>query len=58
MRPTDAVAPAGAKGWLRVSMCQIASARRRAMSTWAAFAALFAEALAVALVALAIDRVL
>ena len=32
------VAPAGAKGWLRVSMCQIASARRRAMSTWATLA--------------------
>jgi hypothetical protein len=29
------VAPAGAKGWLRVSMCQIASASRRARSTWA-----------------------
>ena len=32
------VAPAGAKGWFRVSMCQIASARRRAMSTWATLA--------------------
>src|ERR687897_1648463 len=32
------VAPAGAKGWLRVSMCQIASASRRARSTWATLA--------------------
>ncbi len=32
---TGLVAPAGAKGWLRVSMCQIASASRRARSTWA-----------------------
>jgi hypothetical protein len=31
-------APAGAKGWSRVSMCQIASARRRARSTWATLA--------------------
>lgn len=30
---TGLVAPAGAKGWLRVSMCQIASASRRARST-------------------------
>src|ERR1700722_6469259 len=29
---------AGAKGWLRVSMCQIASESWRAMSTWATFA--------------------
>ncbi len=29
----DSRAPAGAKGWLRVSMCQIASARKRATST-------------------------
>jgi hypothetical protein len=28
-------APAGAKGWLVVSMCQIASVRRRARSIWA-----------------------
>jgi hypothetical protein len=27
------VAPAGANGWLRLSMCQIASASRRAKST-------------------------
>src|ERR671918_2788022 len=32
------VAPLGAKGWLRVSMCQIASARRRARSIWATLA--------------------
>src|SRR4029434_1887561 len=32
------VAPLGAKGWLRVSMCQIASASRRARSTWATLA--------------------
>src|ERR687896_2181766 len=32
------VAPLGAKGWSRVSMCQIASARRRARSTWATLA--------------------
>ena len=32
------VAPAGAKGWLRVSMCQIASAKRRARSTCATLA--------------------
>jgi hypothetical protein len=32
------VAPAGAKGWSRVSMCQIASASRRARSTWATLA--------------------
>jgi hypothetical protein len=31
------VAPAGAKGWLRVSMCQIASLSLRARSTWATF---------------------
>ena len=31
------VAPAGAKGWFRVSMCQIAWARRRAVSTFATF---------------------
>ncbi len=31
-------APAGANGWLRVSMCQIASASLRAMSTWATLA--------------------
>ena len=31
----DCAAPAGAKGWLVVSMCQIASASRRARSTWA-----------------------
>ena len=31
----DCAAPAGAKGWLVDSMCQIASARRRARSTWA-----------------------
>src|ERR671929_503756 len=31
-------APAGEKGWLRVSMCQIASARWRAMSIWATLA--------------------
>jgi hypothetical protein len=30
-----AVAPAGAKRWLWVSMCQIAWASRRARSTWA-----------------------
>jgi hypothetical protein len=30
-------APAGAKGWLVVSMCQMAFARRRAMSTRAIF---------------------
>src|SRR5262249_21975738 len=30
-----ALAPAGAKGCSRMSMCQMASARRRAMSTWA-----------------------
>ena len=32
------VAPLGAKGWLRVSMCQIASVRRRARSIWATLA--------------------
>jgi hypothetical protein len=32
------VAPAGAKGWPRVSMSQIASASRRARSTWATLA--------------------
>jgi hypothetical protein len=32
------VVPLGAKGWLRVSMCQIASARRRARSIWATLA--------------------
>ena len=32
------LALAGAKGWLRVSMCQIASEIWRAMSTWATFA--------------------
>ncbi len=32
------VAPLGAKGWLRVSMCQIASVSRRARSTWATLA--------------------
>src|SRR6266508_2688876 len=32
------VAPLGAKGWLRLSMCQIASARRRARSIWATLA--------------------
>src|SRR5215207_1863656 len=32
------VAPAGAKGSLRVSMCQIASDSRRARSTWATLA--------------------
>src|SRR5215210_1174004 len=32
------VAPLGAKGWLRLSMCQIASARRRARSTCATLA--------------------
>jgi hypothetical protein len=32
------VAPLGAKGSLRVSMCQIASASRRARSTWATLA--------------------
>jgi hypothetical protein len=31
-------APRGANFWLRVSMCQIAWASRRAMSTWATFA--------------------
>jgi hypothetical protein len=31
-------APRGAKGWLRVSMCQIAWTRRRAMSIWATLA--------------------
>src|SRR3954470_16156393 len=31
----DLPAPAGAKGWLVDSMCQIASASRRARSTWA-----------------------
>ena len=33
----DSAAPAGAKGLLVVSMCQIASASRRARSTWATF---------------------
>src|SRR5438034_10287168 len=32
------VAPAGAKGWSRVSMCQIASASLRARSIWATLA--------------------
>jgi hypothetical protein len=32
------VAPAGAKGWLRVSMCQIASVSLRARSIWATLA--------------------
>src|SRR3954453_2246052 len=32
------VAPLGAKGSLRVSMCQIASVSRRARSIWATFA--------------------
>src|SRR6266542_3377695 len=32
------VAPLGAKGWLRVSMCQIASDSRRARSIWATLA--------------------
>src|SRR5881396_2953087 len=32
------VAPLGAKGWLRVSMCQIASASLRARSIWATLA--------------------
>src|SRR6266508_4778601 len=32
------VAPLGAKGWSRVSMCQIASDSRRARSTWATLA--------------------
>src|SRR5213595_143985 len=32
------VAPLGAKGSLRLSMCQIASASRRARSTWATLA--------------------
>src|SRR6266508_3662813 len=32
------VAPLGAKGWLRVSMCQIASLSRRARSIWATLA--------------------
>ena len=32
------VAPLGAKGWSRVSMCQIASASRRARSIWATLA--------------------
>src|SRR5215207_6684892 len=32
------VAPFGAKGWSRVSMCQIASASRRARSIWATLA--------------------
>jgi hypothetical protein len=31
-------APAGAKGWLRESMCQIASVSLRAMSIWATLA--------------------
>jgi len=33
----DSAAPAGAKGWLVDSMCQIASASLRARSTWATF---------------------
>src|SRR4029453_11413812 len=33
-----AVAPLGAKGWLRLSMCQIASDSRRARSIWATLA--------------------
>ena len=32
------VAPLGAKGWSRVSMCQIASDSRRARSIWATLA--------------------
>ena len=32
------MAPLGAKGWFRVRMCQIASASRRARSTWATLA--------------------
>ena len=32
------VAPLGAKGWSRLSMCQIASASRRARSIWATLA--------------------
>jgi hypothetical protein len=32
------VAPLGAKGWLRLSMCQIASDSRRARSIWATLA--------------------
>jgi hypothetical protein len=51
-----AVAPAGAKGWSVVSLCQIASAKRRAMSTWATLAPRgAAEAGLAVLVALAVD---
>src|SRR6266480_2102018 len=48
-------APRGAKGWLRVSMCQIAWARRRAMSTWGDLgAALLSEPALGSLVALGV----
>jgi len=50
------LALAGAKGSLRVSMCQIASEIRRATSTWANLcAALFTQAELVAFVAVAKD---
>src|SRR4051812_7512127 len=52
-------APAGAKGWLRVSMCQIDSVSRRARSIWATLgAALAAEPALGVLVALGVVGVL
>jgi hypothetical protein len=52
-------APRGANFWLRVSMCQIACASRRATSIWAILApALLAEPPLVALVALGVGRML
>ena len=49
---------AGVKGWLLVSMCQIASVSFRAMSIWATLGtALAAEATLVALVALCVGGV-
>jgi hypothetical protein len=50
------VAPLGAKGSPRLSMCQIASDGRRARSIWGDFgAALFADARFGLLVAVAVD---
>src|SRR3954453_3166897 len=55
-RDQSVFALAGAKGSLRVSMCQIASEIRRATSTWANLcAALFTQAELVAFVAVAKD---
>jgi hypothetical protein len=54
----ERVGPVGARGWLWVSMCQIASASLRAISTRAIFgAALLAQPLGGALVVLAVDGV-